>query len=250
MFEGTPKEILTAKRSITGRYLSGALKLERDAQRLKPGAGALAIHGASEHNLKDIDVSFPVDLLTCVCGVSGSGKSTLVNDILGKAAAFRLNRAKGVPGKHAGIEGFEHFVNVIRVDQSPIGKSPRSNPATYIKLFDLLRSLFSQCSLSRVRGYKPSRFSFNVRGGRCERCQGDGAIKLDMQFLSDVYVECPSCEGKRYNRETLEVRFKGLTIADVLDLTAEDAMQLFRHQPKIASKLQTLIDVGLGYLKN
>lgn len=249
MFEGTPKEILTSKRSITGKYLSGALKLERDAQRLKPGAGALTIHGASEHNLKNIDVSFPVGLLTCVCGVSGSGKSTLVNDILGKAAAFRLNRAKGVPGKHAGIEGFEHFVNVIRVDQSPIGKSPRSNPATYIKLFDLLRALFSQCSLSRVRGYKASRFSFNVRGGRCERCQGDGAIKLDMQFLSDVYVECPSCEGKRYNRETLEVRFKGLTIADVLDLTVEDAMQLFRHQPKIAAKLQTLIDVGLGYLK-
>lgn len=249
MFEGTPQEILTAKRSITGKYLSGALKLERDALRLKPRGDVLAIRGACEHNLKQVDVSFPVGLVTCVCGVSGSGKSTLVNGILGKAAAFRLNRAKEVPGKHAGIDGLEHFTTVVRVDQSPIGKSPRSNPATYIKLFDLLRTLFSQCSLARVRGYKPNRFSFNVRGGRCERCEGDGAIKLDMQFLSDVYVECPSCEGKRYNRETLEVRFKGLTIADVLDLTVDEAMQLFRHQPKIATKLQTLIDVGLGYLK-
>ena len=248
-FEGAPGSMMQAKGSITGGYLSGDFKLERNAERLDTMREWLTVKGAREHNLKSIDVAFPIGLLTCVCGVSGSGKSTLVNDILGKAAAWKLNKAKAIPGKHAGVDGLEHFLSTVRVDQSPIGKSPRSNPATYTKLFDLLRTLFSQCSLARVRGYKPSRFSFNVRGGRCERCQGDGAIKLDMQFLSDVYTECPSCEGKRYNRETLEVRFKGLNIADVLDLSIYEALTLFRHQPKIVAKLQTLVDVGLGYLK-
>jgi len=194
-------------------------------------------------------VSFPLGLLTVVCGVSGSGKSTLVNDILARAAAFKLNGAKAIPGVHDEIDGLNQFKTVVRVDQEPIGRSPRSNPATYVKIFDLLRALYAKTSLAKVRGYKPSRFSFNVRGGRCEKCQGDGQIKLDMQFLGDVFVECPSCRGQRYNRETLEVRFKGYNIAEVLDMTVEEAMRLFHHQPKIHEKLSTLAAVGLGYVK-
>ena len=194
-------------------------------------------------------MSFPIGLLTVVCGVSGSGKSTLVNEVLAKSAANQLHRAKQLPGAHSGIEGIEYFDQAVRVDQSPIGKSPRSNPATYVKLFDLLRKLFSQCSLSRIRGYSPGRFSFNLPGGRCERCKGDGMVKLDMQFLADVFVECDSCKGQRYNRETLEVRFKGYNIADILAMTVSDAKELFLKHPSVLAKLDTLEAVGLGYLK-
>jgi excinuclease ABC subunit A len=249
LFEGTPAECAQAPGSHTGPYLSGRLRLEKNVADRFPDGRWLRVRGASEHNLRDVDAAFPVGLMTVVCGVSGSGKSTLVNDILGQAAAFRLHGAKAVPGRHRALEGLEHFESVVRVDQEPIGRSPRSNPATYTKIFDLLRELFAQCPLAKVRGYRASRFSFNVRGGRCERCQGDGVIRLDMQFLEDVRVECPSCRGRRYNRETLEVRFKGLNIADALDLAVAEALQAFRAQPRLVEKLRTLDAVGLGYLK-
>ena len=199
--------------------------------------------------MKSINVSFPIGLLSVVCGKSGSGKSSLINGILAKYAAFKLNRAKTIPGKHKKIEGLDVFESVIQVNQDPIGRSPRSNPATYIKLFDLLRDLYANCSLSKVRGYKASRFSFNVKGGRCERCKGDGVIQLDMQFLANVYSECPSCLGNRYNRETLDILFKGYTISDVLKMSVTEAYTVFQKIPKIAQKLRTLSDVGLGYLK-
>jgi excinuclease ABC subunit A len=249
IFEGTPKASYTAKGSRSGPFLSGRHKVEKYADVLRPRREWLTIKGASEHNLKDVDVRFPVGLLSVVCGVSGSGKSTLINDILAKAAAFKLNRAKQIPGKHKGISGLDNFSSVIQVDQSPIGRSPRSNPATFTKLFDQLRDLFAKCSLAKVRGYKTSRFSFNVSGGRCERCKGDGAIKLDMQFMADVYTECPSCQGKRYNRETLDVRFKGYSIADVLEMSVDQALSVFSKHPRIEEKLRTLADVGLGYVK-
>jgi excinuclease ABC subunit A len=249
LFEGTPAECAQAPGSHTGPYLSGRLRLEKNVADRFPDGRWLRVRGASEHNLRDVDAAFPVGLMTVVCGVSGSGKSTLVNDILGQAAAFRLHGAKAVPGRHRALEGLEHFESVVRVDQEPIGRSPRSNPATYTKIFDLLRELFAQCPLAKVRGYRASRFSFNVRGGRCERCQGDGVIRLDMQFLEDVRVECPSCRGRRYNRETLEVRFKGLNIADALDLAVAEALRAFRAQPRLVEKLRTLDAVGLGYLK-
>ncbi len=193
-------------------------------------------------------MKFPVGLFTVVTGVSGSGKSTLVNDILARAAAFKLNGSHEIAGRHSGISGLENFTTCVRVDQSPIGKSPRSNPATYTKLFDLLRELYALCPLSKTRGYKVGRFSFNVKGGRCENCQGDGFIKLDMQFLGDVFITCPSCGGKRYNRETLEVRYKGLNIAEALNLTVDEALDVFSAHPKIVAKLQTLKEVGLGYI--
>jgi len=249
VFAGKPVDCLKEKKSRTGLYLSGKAEIKKTVAGLKPTKQLLHIEGARENNLKDIDVSFPVGLLIVVCGVSGSGKSTLVNDILGAAAAFRLNRAKAVPGVHKNIKGLEHFTSAVRVSQDPVGRSPRSNPATYVKLFDPLRQLFAKCSLSRVRGYMPGRFSFNVRGGRCERCQGDGQIKLDMQFLGEAYSECPACEGRRYNRETLEVRFKGHNIADVLNMTVSEALRLFKNQRPIASKLETLEAVGLEYLR-
>ena len=250
LFNGSPELCSIHQESRTGAYLSGRAKLER-ASPVLPAKGRpfLTVRGASENNLQDVDVRFPVGLLTVVCGVSGSGKSTLVNRILSRAAAWKLNRAKQIPGNHKGLDGLEHFEGCIRVDQDPIGRSPRSNPATFTKVFDQLRSLFAKCPLSKIRGYGPGRFSFNVRGGRCERCEGDGVIRLDMQFLADVYVECPSCQGQRYNRETLDVRFKGLSIADVLDLTVSEAHQLFRKQPALARKLETMEAVGLGYLK-
>ena len=248
-FVGTPEECMASKSSRTGPYLSGRLSVMKNSPTRLAEDRFLKIHQASEHNLQEVDASFPVGLLTCVTGVSGSGKSTLVNDILANAAAFRLNRAKSIAGNHKKIDGLEHFIQVVRVDQSPIGRSPRSNPATYIKLFDLLRTAFSQAPLSKVRGYKPARFSFNVSGGRCERCQGAGVIKLDMQFLADTYVDCPSCRGKRYNRETLEVRFKGFTIADILDMSVREALEVFKNFPKISRKLETLDAVGLGYIK-
>jgi len=249
VFAGKSADCVKNKKSRTGLYLSGKVEIEKNVAGLKPGKELLHIEGARENNLKDINVSFPIGLLTVVCGVSGSGKSTLVNDILGAAAAFRLNKAKAVPGVHKRIKGLEHFTSSVRVSQDPVGRSPRSNPATYVKLFDPLRQLFAKCSLSRVRGYLPGRFSFNVRGGRCERCQGDGQIKLDMQFLGDAYTECPACEGRRYNRETLEVRFKGYNIADVLEMTVSEALRLFKNQRQIASKLETLEAVGLEYLR-
>jgi excinuclease ABC subunit A len=249
IFEGKPEASYDSKTSRSGQFLSGALKVEKNADTLRPKTDRLRVLGATEHNLKNVDVSFPVGLLSVVCGMSGSGKSTLINDILAKAAAFRLNRAKSIPGKHKKIEGLDNFISVVQVDQSPIGRSPRSNPATFTKLFDQLRDLYAKCSLAKIRGYKPSRFSFNVSGGRCERCKGDGVIKLDMQFMADVYRECPSCHGKRYNRETLDVRFKGYSIADVLDMSVSEALAVFGKQPRIAEKLHTLNDVGLGYIK-
>jgi excinuclease ABC subunit A len=215
----------------------------------RPDNRWLKIRGARQHNLREVDAAFPVGLLTCVTGVSGSGKSTLVNDILANAAARKLNGAMIIPGAHAGIEGLDMFEKCVRVDQEPIGRSPRSNPATYTRLFDTLRDLFALCPLSKVRGYKRARFSFNVRGGRCERCTGDGVIKLDMMFMSDAYTECPSCGGRRYNRETLEVRYAGHNIAEVLALTVSEARSLFRNIPRVMDKLDTLAAVGLGYLQ-
>jgi excinuclease ABC subunit A len=250
LFQGSPAACAQqpASASRTGPYLARTLRVAKEARTRAPDGRWLTVRGAREHNLKDLDVAFPVGLVTCVSGVSGSGKSTLVNDILAAAAARRLNGAKLVPGRHRGLEGLEHFEKTVRVDQEPIGRSPRSNPATYTKLLDLLRDLFARCPLAKVRGYRASRFSFNIRGGRCERCQGDGQIRLDMQFLADVYTECPSCGGRRFNRETLEVRFHGQNIADVLALTVREAMQLFRNIPRIMEKLETLDAVGLGYL--
>ena len=249
IFAGDVRSCMKSKDSTSGAFLSGLEKVEKDVKEKKPGKAQLVVRSARANNLKNIDVSFPVGLLSVVCGVSGSGKSTLVNEVLAKTAANQLHRAKQFPGAHSGIEGLDYFEQVVRVDQSPIGKSPRSNPATYVKLFDLLRKLFSQCSLSRVRGYNPGRFSFNLPGGRCERCKGDGMVKLDMQFLADVFVECESCKGQRYNRETLEVRFRGYNIADILGMTVSDAREIFLKHPSILAKLDTLEAVGLGYLK-
>lgn len=249
VFQGTLSDCRENLTSSTGRFLSGRSQVHHASKPLNPGKLWLTVEGAAEHNLKNLDVRFPVGLLTVVCGVSGSGKSTLVNDILAQAAAVKLHRAKLVPGRHCALRGLEHFKSVVRIDQDPIGRTPRSNPATYVKLFDPLRQLFAACPLAKIRGYTAARFSFNLRGGRCERCQGDGAIKLDMQFMGDVYVPCPSCQGKRYNRETLDVRFKGYSIADVLDMTVAEAMEVFRAHPKIMEKLVTLDAVGLDYIK-
>ena len=248
-FNGTLADCLKSKTSRTGMYLSGRAKIGRPSPRLSPANGWLTVKKARENNLKNIDVKFPVGLFTVVCGVSGSGKSTLVNDILAKAAAAKLNGAKEIAGAHGGIAGFDNFDTCVRVDQSPIGKSPRSNPATYTKLFDLLRELYAQTPLAKMRGYSAGRFSFNVKGGRCEHCRGDGSICLDMQFLGEVYITCPSCGGKRYNRETLEVRYKGLNIAEALNLTVDEALGVFAAHPRIVAKLKTLSDVGLGYIR-
>jgi excinuclease ABC subunit A len=207
------------------------------------------VKGASQHNLKNIDVEFPLGKFVCVTGVSGSGKSTLVNEIVYKSLANRLNRARIKPGAHAGVEGIDAFDKVIEIDQKPIGRTPRSNPATYTDLFTHIRELYSLTPEAKVRGYKPGRFSFNVRGGRCETCKGDGQIKIEMHFLPDVYVPCETCKGARYNRETLEVRFKNKSIADVLDMSVEEALQFFAKIPKIRRRLQTLHDVGLDYIK-
>ncbi|MFP6855347.1 MAG: excinuclease ABC subunit A, partial [Opitutales bacterium] len=248
-FSGTVDECIVAKESRTGPFLGGTQIIEKDVDTLRPDDRQISILSASDNNLRKVDVDFPVGLLTIVCGVSGSGKSTLVNKVLARSAAFKLHRSKLVPGKHAGIDGIQYFKKVVRVDQSPVGRSPRSNPATYVKLFDAIRGLFAQCSLSRIRGYKPGRFSFNSPGGRCERCKGDGAIRLDMHFLADVFVECASCGGKRFNRETLDVRFKGYNVAEVLDMTVAEAKEIFRNHRAIIGKLEVLDEVGLGYLK-
>ena len=247
LFQGTPEQCARqpARVSQTGPYLGRTLSVQKDAATKEPDGAWLTVREAREHNLRGIDARFPIGLLTCVTGVSGSGKSTLVNDVLAAAAARKLNGAKALPGKHRHIEHLDFFDKLVQVDQEPIGRSPRSNPATFVGLLDLLRDLFAQVPLARVRGYKASRFSFNVRGGRCERCQGDGVIKLDMQFMADAYAPCPSCGGRRYNRETLEILFHGKSIADVLDMTVREAIQLFRNIPRVIDKLHTLDAVGL-----
>ncbi|MBS0633030.1 MAG: excinuclease ABC subunit UvrA [Verrucomicrobia bacterium] len=250
LFQGTPAQCmkLSAKVSRTGPYLARTLGVTKDAKTKEPDGAWLAVREARANNLRGIDAKFPLGLLTVVTGVSGSGKSTLVNDVLAAAAARKLNGAKAIPGKHRHIENLDMFERLVQVDQEPIGRSPRSNPATYVGLLDLLRDLFAQVPLAKVRGYKASRFSFNVRGGRCERCQGDGVIQLDMQFMADAYAPCPACGGKRFNRETLEILFHGRSIADVLAMTVREATVLFRNIPRVMDKLQTLDAVGLGYL--
>jgi excinuclease ABC subunit A len=246
---GTVKDILKSKRSITGQYLSGKRKIEVPALRREPGDAWLAVRGAREHNLKEIDVEIPLGCFVAVTGVSGSGKSTLVGDILHPALMQKIYRSREVPGRHKRIEGAEHLDKVINIDQSPIGRTPRSNPATYTGVFDKIRTLFSSTQEAKVRGYLPGRFSFNVKGGRCESCQGDGTIKIEMHFLPDVYVPCEVCKGARYNRDTLDILWKGKSIADVLNMPAEEALAFFAAQPSIARQLQTLVDVGLGYVR-
>ncbi|HVD37292.1 MAG TPA: excinuclease ABC subunit UvrA, partial [Solirubrobacterales bacterium] len=245
---GTPKEVSKNASSLTGQYLSGKKKIELPEERRRP-TGNLLVRGAREHNLKDVDVEIPLGVFCCVTGVSGSGKSTLVNETLHHAVANRLHQAKLRPGSHDGIDGLDQIDKIINIDQSPIGRTPRSNPATYTGLFDHIRQIFTQTQEARARGYKPGRFSFNVKGGRCEVCKGDGQIKIEMHFLPDVYVPCEQCHGKRYNRETLEVRFKGKNIADVLEMSVEEGVEFFENVPKIARRLRTLNDVGLGYIR-
>jgi len=246
--EGSPAAITRAARSLTGRYLSGKLEIPVPERRRAP-RGELVVRRAAQHNLKHIDVAIPLRTFCCITGVSGSGKSTLVNEILYPAVANRLHRARMRPGAHKGLEGLKQIDKIINIDQSPIGRTPRSNPATYTGVFDHIRKLYSQTREARARGYAPGRFSFNVKGGRCEVCRGDGQIKIEMHFLPDVYVPCEQCHGRRYNRETLEIRFKGKTIADVLEMSVEEAVEFFAHIPKIARRLRTLHDVGLDYIR-
>ncbi len=245
---GTVDDIIACEGSITGAYLSGRLQIPVPKERKKPN-GWLTVRGARENNLKNIDVSFPLGVMTCVTGVSGSGKSSLVNEILYKSLARKLNRARTIAGKHTGIDGVEKLDKVINIDQSPIGRTPRSNPATYTGVFDMIRDLFASTTDAKERGYKKGRFSFNVKGGRCEACSGDGIIKIEMHFLPDVYVPCEVCGGKRYNRETLEVKYKGKSIYDVLNMTVEEALKFFENVPTIQRKIQTLYDVGLSYIR-
>jgi excinuclease ABC subunit A len=246
--QGTAAQVIAVAESLTGQYLSGARTIPVPPKRRTP-SGYLEVRGASQHNLKALDVKVPLGVLTCVTGVSGSGKSTLVNEVLYKAVANQLHRARKRAGAHRGVKGLDQLDKIISVDQSPIGRTPRSNAATYTGLFDVIRDLFAKTPEARARGYKPGRFSFNVKGGRCEVCKGDGQIKIEMHFLPDVYVPCEQCHGKRYNKETLDVRFKGRTIADVLDLPVEDALEVFTHIPKVRRRLETLDDVGLGYMR-
>ena len=246
---GTLDEIMSNENSLTGKYLTGAKKVELPEERRKGNGNFITVKGAKENNLKNVTAKFPLGTLTMVTGVSGSGKSTLVNEILYKGLNKIVNKAKDLPGKFKEITGYENIDKIIDIDQSPIGRTPRSNPATYTGTFDIIRELFSQTQEAKMRGYKPGRFSFNVKGGRCEACSGDGIIKIEMQFLSDVYVPCEVCKGKRYNRETLEVKYKGKNIADVLNMTVEEALEFFENIPRIKNKLQTLMDVGLGYIR-
>ncbi|EOU1570879.1 excinuclease ABC subunit UvrA [Clostridium perfringens] len=246
---GTLEEIMGNGNSLTGKYLTGAKKVELPEERRKGNGNFITVKGAKENNLKNVTAKFPLGTLTMVTGVSGSGKSTLVNEILYKGLNKIVNKAKDLPGKFKEITGYENIDKIIDIDQSPIGRTPRSNPATYTGTFDIIRELFSQTQEAKMRGYKPGRFSFNVKGGRCEACSGDGIIKIEMQFLSDVYVPCEVCKGKRYNRETLEVKYKGKNIADVLNMTVEEALEFFENIPRIKNKLQTLMDVGLGYIR-
>jgi excinuclease ABC subunit A len=246
--EGTPQQIEADGASLTGQFLSGERGIPVPEERRVP-TGEITVHGAREHNLKDVDVEIPLGVFTCVTGVSGSGKSTLVNETLYRAVANRLHRARLRPGGHDRIDGIDQVDKIINIDQSPIGRTPRSNPATYTGVFDHIRQLFSQTREARARGYAPGRFSFNVKGGRCEVCSGDGQIKIEMHFLPDVYVPCEQCHGRRYNRETLEVRFKGKSIADVLEMSVADAVEFFANIPKIHRRLKTLHDVGLDYIR-
>jgi excinuclease ABC subunit A len=245
---GTPTEVANTKDSVTGQFIKGERKINVPKKRRKGNGKKLNIKGAREHNLKSIDVEIPLGQLVVVSGVSGSGKSTLINDILAKELSARLMRAQAVPGRHEDIEGIKQLDKAIVIDQSPIGRTPRSNPATYTGVFTPIRELFAQMPEAKLRGYSPGRFSFNVKGGRCENCSGDGVIKIEMHFLPDVYVACEVCHGKRYNREALEIHYKGKTIADVLAMTCEQSLEFFESIPGIARKLQTLVDVGLGYI--
>ena len=249
VFAGTPEEIMTDEKSITGKYLSGREYIAVPAKRRETGENWLQIRGARANNLKNVNVDIPLGVFTCVTGVSGSGKSSLVNEVLKKTLLMDLNRARTRPGEHDEILGIDKLDKIIDIDQSPIGRTPRSNPATYTGLFDLIRDVFAQTPDAKMRGYTNGRFSFNVKGGRCEACRGDGILKIEMHFLPDIYVPCEVCGGKRYNRETLEVKYKGKTIADVLDMTVEEALKFFAPLPKLARKLQTLYDVGLGYIR-
>ena len=247
--QGTPAEVMNDPNSLTGQYLSGKKFIPLPLERRKPDGRYIEIKGAKENNLKNVNVKFPLGTFMAVTGVSGSGKSTLINEILHKSLAMQLHRAKSKPGEFKEIKGVEHLDKVIDIDQSPIGRTPRSNPATYTGVFDDIRDVFASTNEAKVRGYKKGRFSFNVKGGRCEACRGDGIIKIEMHFLPDVYVPCEVCHGKRYNRETLEVKYKGKNISDILDMTVEAGVEFFANIPKIARKLQTIFDVGLGYIK-
>jgi excinuclease ABC subunit A len=250
IFQGTPQQLLAdGNGSLTAAYLRNERAIQTPRGRRPLSRGSVVIRGARANNLKDIDISIPLGVLTTVTGVSGSGKSTLVNEILYRSLARQLYRAADEPGPHTAIEGTEHLDKVIQIDQSPIGRTPRSNPATYTGLFTFIRELFAMLPDARARGFKPGRFSFNVKGGRCEACQGDGVIAIEMHFLPDVYVTCEQCKGRRYNRETLEIKYRGKSIADVLDLTVDQALPLLENFPPIAGKLRTLQDVGLGYIE-
>jgi excinuclease ABC subunit A len=249
VYSGDLKGLLETETSLTGMFLSGRRVIPTPQVRRAPGSRWLKVLGAREHNLRNVDLEIPLGLMVCVTGVSGSGKSTLVQEVLLRALMQKIYRSRALPGKHRKLVGWEQIDKVIDIDQSPIGRTPRSNPATYTGVFDHIRTLFSQVPEARVRGYKPGRFSFNVRGGRCENCGGDGQIKIEMHFLPDVYVTCEVCKGHRYNRETLEVRYKGRSIADVLEMSVEEALEFFRNIPTIARHMQTLSDVGLGYVK-
>ncbi|MCP3854042.1 MAG: excinuclease ABC subunit UvrA, partial [Actinomycetia bacterium] len=249
VYAGTVAKLLKSRRSITGQYLSGKRSIPVPELRRKPADEWLTVRGARQNNLQNIDVEFPLGVFTAVTGVSGSGKSTLVNEILLRSLMQKIYRSKLPPGRHTAVDGLEYLDKVINIDQSPIGRTPRSNPATYTGVFDHVRKLFAQTQEAKVRGYMPGRFSFNVKGGRCEACAGDGTIKIEMHFLPDVYVPCEVCKGKRYNRDTLDIRFKGLNISEVLDLPIEEALEFFGNQPNIARYMQTLVDVGLGYVR-
>jgi excinuclease ABC subunit A len=246
---GTPQDIVAHPESLTGQYLSGVKQIVVPPHRRQPDGRFLRLLQARANNLKHLDVVFPLGLLICVTGVSGSGKSTLILDTLAKALARQLQRARSLPGAHDALEGTEHLDKVIHIDQAPIGRTPRSNPATYTGMFDTIRGLFAQVPEARMRGYKPGRFSFNTKGGRCEACQGHGTLKIEMHFLSDVYVRCDVCRGQRFNRDTLEIRYRGKHIADILDLTVDEAFEVFANVPPLRQKLTTLQDVGLGYMR-
>jgi len=246
--QGTPQEVMDDENSLTGQYLSGRKFIPVPLERRQPNGKWIKVLGAKENNLRNVTLKVPLGVFTCVTGVSGSGKSTLINEILHKALARELHKSKQKPGAFRKLEGIEHLDKVIDIDQSPIGRTPRSNPATYTGVFDDIRDLFAQTNEAKMRGYQKGRFSFNVKGGRCEACRGDGIIKIEMHFLPDVYVPCEVCHGKRYNRETLDIRYKGKNIADVLDMTVEDALEFFKNIPRIQRKMQTLFDVGLGYI--
>ncbi|MFM9120768.1 MAG: excinuclease ABC subunit UvrA, partial [Acidimicrobiaceae bacterium] len=249
VYSGPVKGVLKVKDSITGQYLSGERSVDVPAMRRKPGKDFLTIRGAREHNLKNLNVKIPLGCFVAVTGVSGSGKSTLIRDILLPSLMQKIYKSKDAPGRHTGVDGVMHLDKVIDMDQSPIGRTPRSNPATYTGVFDDIRKLFASTPEAKVRGYQPGRFSFNVPGGRCEACSGDGTIKIEMHFLPDVYVPCEVCKGARYNRDTLDITFKGKNIAEILDMPIGDAVDFFANQPRIARHMQTFVDVGLAYVR-